>query len=95
MIRLIDVYLEDVTGDNRNAYSRICSYKSFFHDELFHPVLEPIIKTENDVCFSTSFITNPDNVMEEWNRLVPQLKNKREVSQSCALIMIGRKVGSE
>lgn len=93
MIHLIDVYLEDANGDNSNAYNRISSYKSYFHDNFFHPVSEPIIKTDNDVCFSTSFISNPDNILEQWNRLIPQLKKKREVSQSCALTMIGQKVG--
>lgn len=93
MIHLIDVYLEDATGDNRYAYSRICSYSSCFNSKLFTPLSEPIIKTEKDVCFSTSFATNPDNLMKEWNRLVPGLKNKREISQSCTLVMIGKKVG--
>jgi SAM-dependent methyltransferase len=95
MIHLIDVYIEDTTGNNNYAANRVCEYSSIFDRKLFIPLSEPIIKTAQDVYFSTSFATNPDNVMEEWNRLLPGYKHKREKSQSCTLVMIGRKAGKE
>jgi len=95
MIHLIDVYLEDAAGDNSNVSRRVCNYGSFLNSKLFLPLEQPTITAEKDVYFLTSFATNPDNMMEEWNRLVPQLKNKRQISQSCTLLMVGRKAGME
>jgi len=92
MIHLIDVYLEDAEENNKGTISKITSYGSFLDMNHFAPLLKPEITTEKDMRFSTSFATNPDNVMNEWNRIVPQLRNKRERAQSCTLLMIGRKV---
>jgi SAM-dependent methyltransferase len=93
MIHLVDVYLEDALGDNNDASRRVCAYGSFLNGELFIPLERPSIRTGKDVVFSTAFATNPDNMMEQWNRTVPQLRNKREKAQSCTLLMIGRKTG--
>jgi len=95
MIHLIDVYLEDVLGDNRANSRRVCTYGSFLSGELFRPLEQPAILSEKDVVFSTSFATNPDNILEEWNRNIPKLRNKRERAQSCSLLVIGQKVGTE
>nr|VFJ43162.1 MAG: Methyltransferase domain-containing protein [Candidatus Kentron sp. DK] len=93
MIHLIDVYLEDAMGDNKYASRRVLTYGSFFND-IFLPLEPSIILTEKDVVFSTSFATNPDNMMERWNRSVPKLRNKRERAQSCSLLMVGTKTTS-
>ena len=92
MIHLIDVYLEDAIGDNRDVSRRICTYGSFINGKLFKPLEHPAILTEKDVIFSTSFATNPDNMMEQWNRFVPLLKNKREKAQSCTILMVGERL---
>lgn len=95
MIHLIDVYLEDAVENNRSISHRVRTYGSFLDNKLFVPLEQSAVITEKDVEFSTSFATNPDNMMEEWNRIVPQLKNKRERAQSCTLVMVGRKVELE
>jgi SAM-dependent methyltransferase len=87
MIHLIDIYLEDDHFGNTNVAKRIMLYRSFLDEKLFSPLSNPEINTEMDVRFSTKYATNPDNVMNVWNRVVPQLKNKREISQSCSLLM--------
>ena len=91
MIHLIDVYLEDSAELNESDVRRVMKYGSFLNTNLFSPLKQPEILTEKDVKFSTSFATNPDNMMEEWNRTNPKRKNERERAQSCALLMVGRK----
>lgn len=93
MIHLIDAYLEDTELANRSISQRILTYRSFLDDNLFIPLEPPIVKKELDVKFSTSFATNPDNMMEQWNKSVPQLKTMRENAQSVTLIMAGTKPG--
>ncbi len=92
MIHLIDVYLEDAAQNNKETIIRVMSYGSFLDVIHFSPLAQPEIVNEKDVMFSTAIATNPDNVMHSWNQLVPQLKQKRERSQSCTLLMAGRKV---
>lgn len=94
MIHLIDAYLEDASGDNVSIARRILNYGSLLDGKLFTPVESPEIITEGDVKFSSSFITNPDNMMALWNRAVPSLREKRERAQCCTLLMIGQKVDS-
>lgn len=94
MIHLIDVYLEDSLKVNQDALAdKIKKYKSCFFEGLFVSTNEKgQIISENDLCFSTRFATNPDNIMNSWNKLVPALRNKRIKSQSCSLLMVGLKV---
>jgi len=93
MIHLIDVYLEDAEGNNINVARRILNYGSFLDNKLFAPTENPEITTESDIKFLSSLISNPDNMMELWNRAVPTLRKKRERAQCCTLLMIGRKIG--
>jgi cyclopropane fatty-acyl-phospholipid synthase-like methyltransferase len=93
MIHLIDVYLEDQLGNNKGSSERVLSYASFLDGTLFKPVEPPTILSEKEVVFSTSFATNPDNMMNQWNHSVPSLRGKRERAQSCSLLMVGRKTG--
>lgn len=92
MIHLIDVYIEDAVENNENAFRRLLLYGSFLDMKHFAPIKQPEIMTEKDVKFSTSFATNPDNMMHEWNKCAPQLRDKRERAQSCTVVMVGRKV---
>jgi SAM-dependent methyltransferase len=90
MIHLIDVYLEDSGGDNALTARRVLRYGSCIDGGLFEYVSPPRIRTEQDVAFSTSYATNPDNMMAQWNRSAPNLREKRERAQSCTLRMIAR-----
>lgn len=94
MIHLIDVYLEDNLASNKEALcERLIKYRSTFKSGMFRsPDLNDYLVNEEDLNFSTTFATNPDNVMNQWNKLVPALKTKRIKSQSCSLILFGMKV---
>jgi hypothetical protein len=92
MIHLIDVYLEDSSGDNVDTSRRVCRYKSYLDNKFFAPQQEPAILSEKDVIFFSRFATNPDDTLARWNKIVPDLRDKREQAQSCTLLMIGRKV---
>ena len=80
MIHLIDVYLEDSFGDNKDTSRRICSYKSFLDNNFFKPLQKPSILSEDDVVFYTKFATNPDDTMARWNKIAPRLQDKRELA---------------
>ncbi|MCP5047680.1 MAG: class I SAM-dependent methyltransferase [bacterium] len=93
MLHLIDVYLEDRTGDNKEAVSRVSAYRPGLDGELFNPLEPPVILSDSDVFFSTCFASNPDNIMEKWNHVAPLRKEQRARAQGCALLMAGRKTG--
>jgi len=91
MIHLIDVYLEDSLIENQKFLgSRIEKYLSAFSDLFLSPQPQSIID-EKALQFSTKFATNPDNIMNNWNKVSPVLRDKRIRSQSCSLIMVGVK----
>lgn len=71
MIHLIDVYLENSPVANAYAPRRMAVYRSNLDGVLFQP-FEPIaVKSDTDVRFSTSFASNPDNMMANWNWAEP------------------------
>lgn len=90
MCHLIDIYLEDVNGDNRYASSRIELYREPFETGLFEAKGDLLVSKE--AVFSTRYVTNPDNVMMLWNRSAPHLVEKRQCAQSCSLLMLGVKI---
>ncbi len=92
MIHLIDIYLEDTPEGNHNALGRIQAYRRVLDGTRFKPGDPDQVMRDEDVAFSTAFATNPDNVMRSWNTLAPELKAKREVAQSCTLLMIATRV---
>ena len=94
MIHLIDVYLEDSLKANQDSLAeKLRKYKYPFQENMFRSLnLEDIIISEDNLCFSTEFATNPDNMMNNWNKSAPSLKNKRTKSQSCSLLMAGSKI---
>ncbi len=92
MIHLIDIYLEDTPEGNQNALGRIQAYRRVLDGTRFKPGDPDQVMRDEDVAFSTAFATNPDNVMRSWNTLAPELKAKREVAQSCTLLMIATRV---
>jgi SAM-dependent methyltransferase len=84
-VHLIDIYCNEHQDiDNIRRFSVI--RKEFF--SYFTPLSDDVI-TENDLHFSSSYATNPDNEMNAWNKSVPGLREKREVCQSCALLLAG------
>jgi len=91
MLHLIDLYLEGVDGDNAAARERCRHYNSVFSDGVFEALGPVAVRGGEEVVFRTEFATNPDNVMNRWNRSVPQLRAKRERAQSCTLLMHGRR----
>lgn len=94
MIHLIDVYLEDSLKANQDSLAeRVKKYKYPFQEKMFISLnSQELIISENDLYFSTRFASNPDNMMNNWNKSVPSLKNKRIKSQSCSLLMAGSKI---
>jgi|SanBayMetagenome_1026888.scaffolds.fasta_scaffold01338_4 hypothetical protein len=92
MIHLIDVYLEDSLIINQNSLGGIIEkYRSVFSEGLFLSPDPNSIICKKDLEFSTQFATNPDNIMNSWNKIAPSLKDKRIKSQSCSLLMVGFK----
>jgi SAM-dependent methyltransferase len=85
MVHLIDMYIGDYP-QNENKYLK--SYLGAFN-ELFDPLSQIELSSPRDLVFSCEFATNPDNIMNEWNNMVPQLKHIRESQQSCSLILAG------
>lgn len=93
MIHLIDAYVEDVTGDNSELWKRVVQgYSKPFHDGIFSPTGLIEFSSLSDMAFKTTLATNPDNEMRNWNKLNPNLLEKRKVAQSCSIEMVGRRV---
>jgi ubiquinone/menaquinone biosynthesis C-methylase UbiE len=91
MIHLIDVYVEGKEGNNSQLWSVVTEYLRCISGGLFVPVGEISINSEEDLAFSTSFATNPDSMMRQWNSTSPKLIEKRKVSQSCTLEFVLKK----
>lgn len=92
MIHLVDIYIHDNPEENLFVWQKINEYLNPFHIKLFKPYGEiPNYRTPSDIIFSCSYVTNPDNAMHSWNRISPALKEKREQSQSCTLLIMGNK----
>jgi SAM-dependent methyltransferase len=88
MIHLIDIYLEDSSAGNRASRNRVRDYIEAISGGGFSPYDVDEVLPDSEVTFSTAFATNPDNVMRIWNNVAPSLKSKRELAQSCSLLMI-------
>jgi Methyltransferase domain len=96
MLHLIDVYIDDDRQGawHRRTQSRIAHYRQPFADALFRsPQEDGFLLDPEDLRFSCSYATNPDSFMERWNRSVPQLRPRREVSQCCSLLQVGHAQG--
>lgn len=92
MIHLIDIYIDELPEENSFVFKKIKEYESVFISGLFKPAGEIVtLAKPEDISFSCSFATNPDNAMMAWNKMSPDLRQKRERSQSCSLVMIGSK----
>lgn len=66
--------------------------------DLFFSYFQPLTPSEvmgrngnwaDALRFHCRYATNPDNAMNYWNKIAPQLRNIREEQQSCTLILAG------
>lgn len=90
MLHLIDMYLEDTDRDNSKNKVRMQKYIDIFENKFF---TDPNAKSYNfspeNPHFSCSYASNPDNAMNVWNKLVPELRGVRELAQSCTILQYG------
>jgi len=93
MLHLIDLYVADEDENNQPSRERVGAYRAAFETGEFTPMnpADPIIDT-SDVKFSCAYTSNPDNAMQVWNKAAPKLRSRREICQSCTLILKARRV---
>jgi SAM-dependent methyltransferase len=91
LIHLIDLYLRDSAEQNKSAQDRIARYLGWFSHPLCTPICEQEILEPHEVRFSCSFATNPDNVMNRWNKVAPSLASLRADAQSVSLLFAARR----
>jgi|GEM_PF-1578353 len=91
MVHLIDVYVNDMDGGNHELWKVVSEYIKCLNGSLFSPVGDASINAESDLVFRTSYATNPDFMMRQWNSTSPTLIEKRKISQSCTLEFVLKK----
>ena len=91
MIHCIDVYTENLDGENSALWARCKEYRKIF-DEKFSTIGEIEINTLSEVAFKTSYASNPDNIMHLWNQSSPRLTEKRKTAQSCTIELVGCRI---
>ncbi|MDD5198563.1 MAG: methyltransferase domain-containing protein [Terrimicrobiaceae bacterium] len=94
MFHLIDSYLGDTPGFPKGTPKRLAIYRSALASESFEPFDPAQVLEEREPLFRTAYATNPDNVMQEWNRISPELRERRERTQSCSLLMMARRTSA-
>jgi hypothetical protein len=82
-LHLIDVYCAEEPRQQARMTLLVNLFFSYFSP------LEQKMISPNEVEFSCSYATNPDNAMNRWNKSVPGLRQLRETHQSCSLILGG------
>ncbi len=92
MLHLIDVYTEGTDRANTALWMRMQGYLKPFNDGIFAPLGTVELQSLSDMAFKTTFATNPDNVMRDWNKSAPTLVEKRKAAQSCTVEMAGRRI---
>lgn len=87
-LHAIDMYLqEDPMAYTKDRFDR---YRRWFID---YEIVSPIGQIyEGPLKFNVDMITNPDNILYGWNKLVPSLAQLRAESQSVSLILGGIKM---
>jgi hypothetical protein len=90
MMHLIDLYVEDDPAANEGENERLELYRAAF-DAGFQSIDGPVMPP-GSIGFHCSYATNPDNMMNRWNRSAPSLRPKRLRSQACSLVLLARKV---
>ena len=87
MLHLIDSYLGEDPGINAEAVERFPAYARVFETGSFVPADRRRIMSIKDIRFHPRMATNPDNSMNEWNRLAPSLRHVRAEGQACTFIL--------
>lgn len=89
-LHLIDIYTSEEPSPDSIKRSRLAS-EVFF--QYFRPMTDEIIGQNGNwdeaLRFHCRYATNPDNIMNTWNKLVLMLRKVREEQQSCTLILAG------
>ncbi len=88
MMHLIDLYVENDAPANAVSNRRLELYRKAF-EVGFEPLGAQL--PPGGVAFDCSYATNPDNMMNRWNKSVPELREKRARSQACSLILHARR----
>ena len=89
MIHLIDAYIEE--DDNTYLVGRTKKYKSVFENGLFEAQGDLDIIENNKIHFKCDYASNPDSMMQVWNKSAPHLREKREKSQSVTILQLAVK----
>lgn len=89
MMHLIDLYVESDAAENVQSNARLELYRRAFALG-FSPINDEILPP-GGVRFDTSHASNPDNMMNRWNRSVPSLREKRARAQAVSLILHARR----
>lgn len=94
MVHAVDMYLANDNDTEPGYYNlqRLKFYNSAFTSGKFQPLEEIQIAMSKFPSFQPGFATNPDSVMRNWNRMIPQLKQLRAKAQSTSLLWGGRKL---
>jgi ubiquinone/menaquinone biosynthesis C-methylase UbiE len=85
MAHAIDIYLQ---GQPRNN-ARIIKYRNIIESLNFKWLVPP--ELDEKTKFQTTYASNSDLMMANWNRLAPKLKAIRSKAQCVSIKMIARK----
>lgn len=94
LLHLIDVYLRDTIAENKNAVDRISHYGRWLENHQCSALNMAHVLLPEDIRFSCSYASNPDNVLNRWNKTAPSLAALRAEAQSVSLIFAARKTAS-
>lgn len=89
MMHLIDLYVESDPAGNAAMNDRLELYRRAF--ELGFERISDEELPPGGVAFDCSYATNPDNMMNRWNKSAPGLRDKRLRAQACSLILHARR----
>ncbi len=84
-LHLVDIYCAERPSPANTE--RFAAVKTLFF-AAFAPLSETVIG-EDELVFRCAYASNPDNLMNAWNAIVPSLRETRETHQSCSLILAG------
>lgn len=90
-IHCVDFYLPtdknkfDLNDQNKRRYEMYFSHFSDFKKYKYHDLVK------ENLIFDTCYVSNPDHIMQDWNKSAPSLREARELSQSCSLNIIASK----
>jgi hypothetical protein len=94
LLHFIDLYLRDTHVQNKNAAERLRHYISWFdHKRCTALRLQQVIAPA-ELRFSCAYASNPDNVLNCWNKTAPSLSSLRAEAQSVSLIFAGKKTAA-